>query len=139
MTTVVRQFRRAPGIDTRDARTIVLAWTLSPEAASAAGITVAGSSLRMEIEALWPPALSSLRARIVSDDGVQDYPIGTHTIQWITDSAASLIHLEAPGVLHATLRISRGDVEVLYTRNLLMRELNIGGGRYDFHSAAPCC
>jgi hypothetical protein len=136
MTTFVGHVRRAVSVD-RAARSLILAWALSPEAAAAAGVAAPEGEPRLEIEAPWPPDRTALLARIVSDDMVRELPLPGHSVQWITDAAASLLHLEVPGILHATLRLNCSAVEVLYSRNLLMPKLNIGGGRYEFQGAAP--
>jgi hypothetical protein len=129
MTTLTNQCRKSPPT-TR--KRLLLAWDISPHAAAAAGMCEAPAPMRLEIEAPWPGSRGCLCARIVGERGrLRDGPQSTSEIQWIADERRGLLHLEAPGLLRATLRLIDDQVQVLYARTALLEELGVGGGRYD--------
>jgi hypothetical protein len=135
MTALVGHSRRAVCVEPAAAVRLIFAWSLSPEAAAHAGLPSNCDEPRLEIETPWPGTEGPVRARLSSLDSARDIQLPPCTTRWICDEQAGLVHLEAPGILHATLRANCTTVEVLYARNTVLASLTIGGGRYEFDQA----
>ena len=117
---------------------LVLRWTLSREAAAAAGLVEAGDgrSPVLEVRLAWEGPVDGLTAVLVDGERHEDLALeGVRGGAWVQDSAG-LRHLDLPGFLRVSARQTVSGVEVLYARTELLGRLGLPGGRYDFESAA---
>ncbi|USN99707.1 MAG: hypothetical protein H6810_03345 [Phycisphaeraceae bacterium] len=62
----------------------------------------------------------------------------TPVVRWARDGARGLVHLDAPGFLHATFDAADGSV-LVYARTPLIGALGLGGGRYEPEDATLDC
>lgn len=117
---------------------LLLTWSISPQAAAAAGLVTGSDPAFLEIEAPWPGDQGPVHARVVQGDCSVPLRIAEdYRARWVDDLAASLVHLDIPGVLIATLRLDANEVQTLYARTSLLETLGIGGGRYEFEGVTP--
>ena len=78
------------------------------------------------------PGRWSGRVRVASerDDPrtIDERPV---EVRWQADDELSLLHIDAPGFLRATIDTGNGVPRLLYARSGVLGELGLEGGRYE--------
>jgi hypothetical protein len=118
---------------------LALRWSLSREAAVAAGLVAAAEADEpvLELLAPWAGRVEGVRAILVRGGDRDELALeGAPAGAWIEDEAGGLRHLDLSGVLRVTARPTDTGVEVLYARTEVLGRLGLAGGRYDFVGAA---
>ena len=122
-------------VEVRPRLALVLRWSLSPEAAVAAGLIGAAEAAEpvLELRLPWDGPVDGVEAVLVKGEqreglGLEAAPAGA----WMEDGRSGLRHLDLPGLVRVTARGAGPEIEVLYARTEVLGRLGLAGGRYDF-------
>jgi hypothetical protein len=141
---VIVRHGHAPRTHTVVPRTwLALTWSISRAAAVAAGLVAldgAGEPV-LELRVPWDSGSAQGSAEVSArllDDGTV-HALNLEAVRpgaWVNDPAAGLAHLDLPGLVQVSVRMTDGVVSVLYARTEVLGRLGLAGGRYDFQGAA---
>jgi hypothetical protein len=121
---------------------LALRWSLSREAAVAAGLVEAAASEPappapvLEILVPWDgPTVERVAAAVLDGDRRDEVALeGVSAGVWVS-AEDGLRHLDLPGLVRVTARRDGAGATVLFARTELLGRLGLGGGRYDFQGA----
>jgi len=108
-----------------------LAWSLSRDAAAAAGLVGPdGGAVVLQLRVPWKRGVERMHAAVIDGNRTRDLEVAESGSEWASEGG--LWHLEIPGVLRVSVR--EVPWMVLYARTGLLAALGVGGGRYEFES-----
>src|SRR5262245_5277413 len=114
---------------------LVLRWSVSREAAAAAGLIApeAEESPALELIVPWDGPVHGIWAALINGAGREELALeGAATGAWVMDAGTDLRHLDLPGLVRISARPKAGGLDVLYARTDVLGRLGLAGGRYDF-------
>jgi hypothetical protein len=117
------------------AATLSFRWTVSPDAARAAGLSAIPSEApAVEVVVPWTGDVRTATAEFIDGPHRRELAVPPTTGAWT--SSDGMHHLDLPGVLTLSVRAKGAGVEVVYARTPLLAALRIPGGCAEFAAAA---
>lgn len=117
------------------AATLALRWTISPDAARAAGLSSSpGDAPAIELVVPWTGDVRAAAAEFIDGKHRRELTVPPATAEWTSNDG--MHHLDLPGVLTLSVRAKGAGVEVVYARTPLLAALGIPGGCAEFAAAS---